>query len=267
MLAHRFVPGKSRLARLDPADTGPFSGRDDPRVKRRLERAIETMVELQQRLVGEARHRLLIVLQAMDTGGKDGVIRRVIGPLDSRGCRVESFKAPNDDERSRDYLWRVHQRVPKSGEIVVFNRSHYEDVLVARVLGLAPPAAWKRRFEHIAAFEQMLHDEGTTLVKIFLHISKDEQKERLEARLRDPAKRWKFDEADLEMRARWSDFQAAYEDVLQKTSRPDAPWFVVPADRKWFRDLAVAELIAGTMKRLDPRYPEPRLDLTRVRVR
>ena len=267
MLAHRYVPGKSKLSRIDPDDTGPFSDRDDPRVKRRLDRATEKMIDLQQRLVGENRQRLLIVLQAMDTGGKDGAIRRVIGPLDSRGCRVESFKAPSEEERAHDFLWRVHRHAPRLGEFSIFNRSHYEDVLVARVLGFVPPSVWKRRYAHITAFEQLLSDEGTKLVKVFLHISKDEQRVRLEERLRDPSKHWKFDEADLEMRAKWADFQVAYEEALQKTSTRHAPWYVVPANKKWFRDVAIAELVAEALEELDPRYPAAKLDVAKIRIK
>lgn len=266
-LAIRVSPsGKPRLSSIDPASTGPFRGKEDPKVEQRLAEATATMVDLQQRLFGEAKRGLLVVLQAMDTGGKDGAIRRVIGPLDSRCCRVESFKAPAGDERAHDYLWRVHQRVPKRGEIVVFNRSHYEDILVPRVIGGAPKHVWERRYRHVVEWERMLAEEGTVVVKVFLHISKDEQKKRLEERLRDPHKRWKFDQADLAMRAKWDDFQDAYGDVLAETSTKHAPWWVVPADKKWFRDVAVAELVAETLVEMAPTYPKPALDLSKVKV-
>ncbi|HEX9889596.1 MAG TPA: PPK2 family polyphosphate kinase, partial [Nitriliruptorales bacterium] len=183
------------------------------------------------------------------------------GGLNPQGAHVASFKQPSDNELDRDYLWRVHHQVPRRGEIGIFNRSHYEDVGVVRVLELVPAQVWQRRLRHIREFEGMLVDEGTAIVKVWLHISKDEQKERLQARLREPDKRWKFDRGDLAMRQRWDDFQIAYDHAISQTSTAGAPWYVVPADRKWVRDVAVASILVETLERMDPAYPEPSDDL------
>jgi PPK2 family polyphosphate:nucleotide phosphotransferase len=193
----------------------------------------------------------------MDGSGKDGTIRNVMGAFNPQGCSVSSFKVPTPIELAHDYLWRVHQRVPGRGEIGVFNRSHYEDVLVVRVENLVPKAVWSRRYDQINAFEATLAASGTTIVKFFLHIDREEQRERFEARLADPAKSWKFRLGDLEVRKRWDDYMAAYEAALSRCSTEAAPWYVIPADKKWFRNLAVAEILADTMEALDPRYPEP----------
>jgi PPK2 family polyphosphate:nucleotide phosphotransferase len=200
------------------------------------------------------------VLQALDTAGKDGVLRKVAGPLDSRGVNVASFKAPNSEELAHDYLWRVHQKTPRKGDITFFNRSHYEDVLVVRVLDLVPKEVWKRRYDHINGFERMLSDEGTRIIKFYLHISRAEQKRRLQERLDDPDKHWKFEAGDLKMRARWDDFMEAYEDVLERTSTDYAPWYVIPADHKWARDLAVARVLVEVLEEMDPQYPKVKLD-------
>jgi PPK2 family polyphosphate:nucleotide phosphotransferase len=200
----------------------------------------------------------------MDTGGKDGVIRSVFDGVNPQGVKVASFKRPTDLELAHDYLWRVHPRVPAKGEITIFNRSHYEDVLVVRVHDLVPAARWERRFQQINEFEEMLVEEGTTILKFFLHISKDEQKERLQARLDDPSKHWKFSLGDLAERERWDDYQAAYEDVLNMTSSPHAPWYVVPADRKWFRDLVIATALVETLEKMGLEYPANPDDLSGV---
>jgi PPK2 family polyphosphate:nucleotide phosphotransferase len=215
------------------------------------------LCELQEMLYAGAKHRVLIVLQAMDTGGKDGVIRHVLRGLNPAGLRVISFKAPSEDELAHDYLWRVHQQAPKRREVVVFNRSHYEDVLIVRVHDLVPEEQWRRRYDHIAGFEQLLADEGTTIVKLFLHISEDEQKRRLEARLADPTKRWKFNVGDLEERKLWADYQAAYAEMIERTSTDSAPWYVVPANRKWYRDLVVARVLVDALEALKLSYPDP----------
>jgi PPK2 family polyphosphate:nucleotide phosphotransferase len=260
-LAHRVEPGATlRLADIDPRDKGPFEDKGDPKLAELREKSLARLSELQERLYAEKRAGVLVVLQAMDTGGKDGVLRHVVGPLDSRGVNVISFKAPNDEELAHDYLWRVHQHTPRRGDMAFFNRSHYEDVLVVRVLGLAPKAIWKKRFDQINAFERMLTDEGTRVVKLFLHISKAEQKKRLEERVEDPDKHWKFEQADLDMRARWDDFQRAYEEAIARTSTAYAPWYVVPADRKWFRDVAVAQVLVELLEDIDPRYPKKVID-------
>lgn len=204
---------------------------------------------------------MLIVLQAMDTGGKDGTIRNVFMGVNPQGVRVWGFGAPTEEELAHDYLWRIHDHTPANGGITIFNRSHYEDVLVVRVKDLVPESRWQKRYAHIVDFERLLSDEGTTVVKLFLHISKEEQRSRLEARLQEADKRWKFNPGDLEDRKLWDDFQEAYEEAITRTSTEQAPWYVVPADRKWYRDLAVASILIETLERMDPRYPpEPDLD-------
>ncbi|MFM7537976.1 MAG: polyphosphate kinase 2 family protein [Acidimicrobiales bacterium] len=212
---------------------------------------------LQARLAAESERALLVVLQAMDAGGKDGTIRSVFTGLNPQGVRVTSFKAPAGREAAMDYLWRVHDACPAAGEIGIFNRSHYEDVVVTRVRNLIPEGTWRRRFRHIREFERMLVDEGTTVVKFFLHISSDEQRQRLQERVEDPVKGWKFRMGDLEDRARWPAFMEAYEDALRETSTAWAPWYVVPADRNWVRNLAVAEVLVALLERLDPQLPSP----------
>ena len=213
------------------------------------------MEQLQELFYADGRHKLLVVLQGMDTAGKGGAIRRAFEGMNPSGVRVAAFKAPSTTELAHDFLWRVHAQVPANGQVVIFDRSHYEDVLIVKVHGLVPEARLRARYDHIRNFEQMLADEGTTIVKFFLHISRDEQRQRFQERYDDPRKRWKFSLGDLEERKRWDDYMHAYEDALAKTSTAAAPWFVVPADRKWFRDLAVATILADTLARLDPQYP------------
>lgn len=231
-----------------------------------LERHTARLDELQQVLFAEDRHRVLIVLQGMDTSGKDGTVRHVFRGVNPVGVDVANFKQPTEIELQHDYLWRVHAQVPRRGEIVIFNRSHYEDVLVVRVHGLVPDEVWRRRYGHINDFERMLADEGTTILKFFLHISKDEQKARLQARLDDPAKHWKFEHGDVEERARWDDYVDAYEDALSRTSTDHAPWYVIPADKKWYRNLAVSTIIVEHLEALDLRYPPPPPGLDRVTI-
>ncbi len=216
--------------------------------------------ELQTRLYAESKNRLLVILQAMDTGGKDGVIRNVFAPMDPQGIRVASFKRPSELELAHDYLWRIHQQVPGNGEAVIFNRSHYEDIVAVRVRDIYPEERWSKRFEHINQFEKMLADEGTTIIKIFLHISKDEQKSRLQARLDDPTKHWKFNPGDLEDRAHWSKFMATYSDVISKTNTAQNPWHIVPADRKWYRNIVVASILIEKLQSLDMKYPKVSFD-------
>jgi len=221
---------------------------------------------LQQRLFAEQRRSVLLVLQAMDAAGKDGTIRHILSGLNPQGIQVTGFKAPAGPEAQHDYLWRVHAACPAKGEIGVFNRSHYEDVLVVRVKEFVPKAVWKRRYHHIRALEQMLTDEGTSIVKCFLHVSKEEQARRLQDRLDDPEKRWKFRAGDLEDRKLWPEYQRAYEDAMAETSTASAPWYVVPADRNWVRNLAVAKILLHTLQRLDPKVPPPEPGLERVTV-
>jgi PPK2 family polyphosphate:nucleotide phosphotransferase len=211
--------------------------------------------QLQKVLYAQNKHRILVVMQAMDTGGKDGCIKHVFSRIDPQGIQVRSFKKPSEEELAHDFLWRVHSKVPSNGEMVIFNRSHYEDIIAVRVKKIFPDEVWKRRQRHVVEFERMLAEEGTTIVKIFLHISKDEQKKRLESRLNNPAKHWKINPDDLADRARWSEFMAAYEDVIGKTSTEHAPWYIVPADRKWYRNLCVARIMLDTLKKLNMEFP------------
>ncbi|MFN8518028.1 MAG: polyphosphate kinase 2 family protein [Chloroflexota bacterium] len=215
------------------------------------------LTELQERLWAEGRHRLLVVLQGIDAAGKDGTIRHVMDAFNPQGCNVVGFKQPSPVELAHDYLWRIHPHVPPKGQIAIFNRSHYEDVLVVRVHDLVPKSVWGRRYRHINEFERMLVDEGTTIVKLFLYIDRDEQRERLQARLDDPDKRWKFSTGDLGERELWPDYIQAFEDVLERTSTEWAPWYLIPANRKWFRNLAVAHILGETLDALDPRFPQP----------
>ena len=211
---------------------------------------------LQERLYAERARSLLLVFQAIDTGGKDGTIRSVLKGVNPQGCAVTSFKVPSSDERDHDFLWRYHARTPARGMIGVFNRSHYEDVLVVRVKGLVPNAVWESRYGRINDFERLLAESGTTILKFFLHISKAEQKKRLEARIADPEKHWKFDPADLVERQSWDAYQQAFADALTRCSTPAAPWLVVPADHKWFRNYVIARTVADTLEAMDPRFPE-----------
>ncbi|MEZ4640879.1 MAG: polyphosphate kinase 2 family protein, partial [Caldilineaceae bacterium] len=224
--------------------------------KERFKDLNKRLEELQETLYAQGKHKLLIVLQALDTGGKDGAIRHVFDGVNPQGVKVVPFKVPTPIELAHDYLWRVHPHTPARGEMVIFNRSHYEDVLVVRVHNLVPEDVWSRRYEHINAFEKLLADEGTTILKFYLHISKPEQKERLQARLDDPSKHWKFRAGDLAERKLWPDYMAAYEAVLNRTSTEWAPWYIVPADRKWYRNLVISEVLVKTLEDLNLHYPE-----------
>ncbi len=255
MERYRVRPGDAvDLSTIDTSATPEFEGDKDDSISVLDERR-QRLAELQDLLYAEGKHRFLLVLQAMDTGGKDGTIRHVFRDVDPIGVRMRGFKKPTEPELAHDYLWRVHPHVPGDGEVVVFNRSHYEDVLVVRVHGLVDDELVRRRFRHIREFEQLLVDEGTTIVKVFLHISKAEQAERLQARLDEPNKRWKFSKADVAERARWDDYQRAYEDAIAETSTDAAPWYVVPADRKWYRNLVVSKILIDTLEALDMAYP------------
>ncbi len=216
----------------------------------------EMLKDLQKLLYAQNKHRVLVVMQAMDTGGKDGCIKHVFSRIDPQGVHVRSFKKPSEEELARDFLWRVHQRVPRNGQLVIFNRSHYEDIIAVKVKKLYPEKIWRRRYQHVIDFERMLAEEGTTIIKIYLHISKAEQKERLESRLANPDKYWKFNPDDLKDRALWDDFMKTYEEVLSETSTGHAPWYVVPANRKWYRNLCVARIMVDALKKLDMKFPE-----------
>jgi PPK2 family polyphosphate:nucleotide phosphotransferase len=257
-------PGtRVKLANVDPAAT---HGHTKESAAAELEAGLARLTDLQDRIWAEGKRRVLVVLQGIDAAGKDGTLRHVMGALNPQGCPVTGFKVPSAEELAHDYLWRAHKRTPGSGEIAVFNRSYFEDVLIVRVHDIVPKAVWSRRYDQINAFERILVEEGTTIVKFFLHIDRDEQRERLQARLDDPTKRWKFRLGDLEERKRWDDYIAAYEDVLSRCSTTEAPWYVIPSNRKWFRNLAVADILAATLDDLNPRYPEPVEDLTGVVV-
>jgi PPK2 family polyphosphate:nucleotide phosphotransferase len=258
-------PGrKVRLEKIDPSYTGKHDSHETaaPVIQKHLAR----LSKLQYLLYADADQSLLVVLQALDAAGKDGVVRHVFTAMNPQGTSVFGFKQPSKEEAAHDFLWRAHQRTPAQGEVVVFNRSHYEDVLVVRVHSIVPKKVWSKRYEQINAFERTLADEGTTIVKFFLYIDRDEQRARFQSRLDDPSKRWKFRLGDLDERKRWDDYIAAYEEALSKCSTDQAPWYVIPSNRKWFRNLAVAEILADTLDDLKPRYPEPDEDLAGVVV-
>jgi PPK2 family polyphosphate:nucleotide phosphotransferase len=260
----RVEPGKRiRLKDFDP-DYHETPYPDDPKLVNQLAKDLKRMAELQERLWAEHRQSLLIVLQAMDAGGKDGTIKHVMSGLNPQSCRVASFKKPAGLEAERDFLWRIHRVTPAQGEIVIFNRSHYEDVLIARVHGLVPKSVWKARYEHINNFEMHLVDSGTHILKFFLHISKDEQRERFQQRIDDPEKHWKLSYADFAERNRWDDYQEAFEDVLNQCSTEWGPWYVIPANRKWFRNYAVARTIVEKLEEMEPRFPPPTVDISQI---
>jgi len=257
-------PGrKVRLAKISP-DATPGCKDKETAVAALAENLVD-LRKLQYRLFAENRRAVLVVLQAMDAAGKDGVVRHVMAGLNPQGCRVTSFKVPSTLERQHDFLWRIHQAVPAYGEIGVFNRSHYEDVLVARVHNLVPSAVWKTRFDMINSFERHLTDNGVTIIKLYLHISRKEQQRRLLSRLEDPDRNWKFTSADIAERQYWDDYQTAFEDVLHKCSTPSAPWFVIPSDSKWYRNWAVATILRDTMENMKLRFPPPLHDAKSLR--
>ena len=226
----------------------------------------EELKEMQNLLYAEGQNKLLVVIQAMDTGGKDGCVKSVFARVDPQGIHVSAFKKPTEEEMAHDYLWRVHQHAPRSGMISVFNRSHYEDIIAVRVKKIFPEEVWGKRYRHIIEFERMLAEEGTKIVKIFLNISKEEQQERLQARLDDPAKHWKFNPDDLKDRARWGEFMGAYSELISKTSTDHAPWYIIPADRKWYRNLSVTQIMIDALKSLDMSYPETDWDPSEIEI-
>ena len=245
---------KVNLDKLNASSTSEFKGDKEEALAATQKLNLELEV-LQERMFAEHKRRLLVVLQGMDTSGKDGVIRSVFDGVNPQGVRVASFKVPTPIEMDHDYLWRVHTQTPGKGEIVIFNRSHYEDVLVVRVHDLVHEDVWRKRYEQINAFESLLADEGTTILKFYLHIDPDEQKERLLERLADPEKHWKFNPGDLKERALWNKYQSAYEDVLEKTSTQWAPWYCIPANKKWYRNLAISTILVETLKQMDITLP------------
>jgi len=257
-------PGSSiSLKDLDSS----FSKKDIKKISsiKEIKKLQEKMDEYQFRLFTGKKHSLLIVLQAPDAGGKDGVVRHVIGSMNPQGCRVVSFKKPTQQELSHDFLWRIKRQVPKPGEVVIFNRSHYEDVLVVRVHDLVPKEVWSTRYEQINEFEQRLIDNDTHILKFFLHVSKEEQLKRFKQRLDDPTRRWKISEADYTEREYWANYEEAYEEALCKCSTDKAPWFVIPSDQKWFRNLAISHIIVETMQKLDIEFPQPTVNIEDIR--
>jgi PPK2 family polyphosphate:nucleotide phosphotransferase len=243
------------LDEFDPDDTSLVK-QGKKEAEEELPGILEQLEEAQELLFAGHQHKLLVVLQGMDTSGKDGAIRHVMRGFNPQGTRVVSFRKPSEEELEHDFLWRVHAKVPARGEAVVFNRSHYEDVLVVRVHNLVPPTEWKKRYDQIVAFERMLCENGTTILKFFLHISPDEQRKRLQARLEDPKKCWKFQHGDLEERKFWKDYMRAYQEALNKTSTERAPWYIVPANKKWYRNHLIGTILAHRLKQLDLKYPE-----------
>ena len=257
-------PGKKvKLADYDPENTlGWDKGH---KMKASLAKSLARLDKLQYLLYAEHKRALLIVLQGRDAAGKDGTIRHVMSGVNPQGCTVASFKKPTPDEMSHDYLWRIHRAVPEYGDIGIFNRSVYEDVLVVRVHNLVPKDVWSRRYDQINEFEELLHANRIKIVKFFLHISKDEQKKRFQQRIDDPDRRWKISQADFDERKFWDDYTAAYQDVLAKCSTDHAPWFIIPANKKWFRNLAVSHIIAETLESMDMKFPPPTIDVKKLK--
>ena len=262
----RVAPGsRPDLGTIDPHGTPGFDG-DKDAAKARLKELRDELADFQERLWAESRQSLLIVLQALDAGGKDGLIRNVVSAFNPQGVRVTGFGVPTEEELRHDYLWRIHAETPGRGRIGAFNRSHYEDVLVVRVNELVPEAVWSGRYDQINAFEAHLAANDTRILKFYLHISKDEQRRRFEKRLTKPDKHWKWSSGDLDARAKWDAFMDAYTDALARCSTDAAPWFIVPADRKWYRDLAVAEIVAAAAREMDPQWPAPDEDLSAITI-
>jgi len=266
-LSKRLVvdPGERlELKKRDPEDTADF--KDKKAANELVRKNASRLAELQYLLYAENKRSLLVVLQAIDAGGKDGTIRHIFSGFNPQGCSVTSFKAPSAEEVDHDYLWRIHNKVPPRGEIGVFNRSHYEDVLVVRVHNLVPRSVWSKRYEQINLFERILSENGVKIIKFFLHISKDEQKKRFEKRLQDPTKRWKVAAGDFEERKRWDDYIEAFEEALSRCSTEHAPWYVIPANKKWFRDVAVSDILLSTMEGMDMKSPDPKIDVSKLKL-
>lgn len=251
------------LAKHDPNDKGGWKKSE---ARQQLKTNLRRMAELQEMLYAQGKHGLLIVLQAMDAGGKDSTIRHVMDGFNPQGCHVYPFGVPTAEELAHDFLWRIHPHTPPLGHVSIFNRSHYEDVLVVRVKELIPEAVWQKRYEHINAFERLLADSGVTILKFYLHISKDEQKERFEDRLRRKDKQWKFNPGDLDTRTRWDDYMSAFKDAITRCNAPWAPWYIVPANRKWYRNLVVSTVLVEALEDLDLQYPKPVKDINKFEI-
>jgi PPK2 family polyphosphate:nucleotide phosphotransferase len=257
-------PGtKVRLSEFDPSYKAKLKG--DDKGKDEIEGNLKRLRKAQYLLYADARKSLLVVLQGLDAAGKDGVIRQIFAGVNPQGTSVVSFKQPSPVELAHDFLWRVHAQTPAKGEITIFNRSHYEDVLVVRVRDLVPKAVWSKRYELINGFEKSLAESGTKILKFFLHISPEEQLERFRDRLEDPTRQWKISESDYTERERWQQYMEAYEDVLSVTSTKIAPWYIIPSDRKWFRNLAISQILADTLDGMDLKIPPPRVDIAEIR--
>lgn len=254
---------KVRLSKYDPEETlGWHKGH---KVESSLDEAVQKIDNLQYRLSAERKRALLIVLQGLDTAGKDGTIRHVMTGMNPQSCKVTSFKVPTAEEAAHDFLWRIHKAVPEQGEVGIFNRSHYEDVLVVRVHKLVPKEVWSKRYDEINRFESILAENGVRILKFFLHISKDEQRKRLLQRIDDPDRQWKISEADFHERKFWNDYTGAYEHALTKCNTDAAPWFIIPANKKWFRNLAVSHIIAETLEDMNPKFPAPTVDVSKIK--
>lgn len=258
---HPEIGKKVNLADFDPDYHGEW---DKDTAKAETKILQERLIESQEMLYAQGKHALLIVLQAMDAGGKDSTIKKVFTGVNPQGFQIANFKVPTEEELDHDFLWRVHQRAPRKGHIGIFNRSHYEDVLVVRVNDIVPESVWRARYDHINAFEKLLADGGTTILKFYLHISKDEQKERFQARLDDPTKHWKFSRGDLPVREQWDHYMAAFEDALTECNTDYAPWHIVPANRKWYRNYVITKMIVETMENMGLAYPEPEHGLDQI---
>lgn len=261
----QLTPGTAVDLNTLPTDGKQFHD-DRDAAEKEFKTLRKEFIEWQRRLYAEGKQKLLIVFQAMDAGGKDGTIRNVLKGVNPQGVRVSSFKVPSKEELAHDFLWRIHQEVPGKGMMRLFNRSHYEDVLVVRVHDIVPESVWRPRYEHINNFEKLLSDTGTRILKFYLHISKDEQQERFQSRLDEPEKNWKFSLEDLEKRKYWDDYMAAYQEALQQCTTEHAPWYVIPANQKWFRNLAIMRIIVETMRQMNPQYPEAEGDLSGVTI-
>ncbi|HUJ31128.1 MAG TPA: polyphosphate kinase 2 family protein [Candidatus Acidoferrum sp.] len=258
-------PGKKvKLSKYDPDET--LGWQKGHKAKANLEKAVERLDKLQYLLYAERKHALLVVLQGLDAAGKDGTVRHVMSGVNPEGCQVTPFKVPTSEEAAHDFLWRIHKAVPCRGEIGIFNRSHYEDVLVVRVHKLVPKEVWSKRYEQINDFESMLAKNGVKILKFFLHISKDEQRRRLLQRIDDPDRQWKISEADFHERKFWDEYVGAYEDALTKCNSKHAPWFIIPSNKKWFRNLAISHIVAETLEDLRMKFPAPTVDLSKLKV-
>jgi PPK2 family polyphosphate:nucleotide phosphotransferase len=254
---------KVNLSKWDPEDTLGY--KKDHKLQSRLEKAIERIDDFQYRLYAENKRAVLVVLQGIDASGKDGTIRHVMSGLNPQGCRVTAFKVPSPEEAQHDFLWRVHNAVPPKGDVGIFNRSHYEEVLTVRVHNLVPKSVWSKRYDEINEFESYLTENDIRVIKFFLYISKDEQKKRFQERIDDPRKQWKISEADFKEREFWDDYMRAYEAMLSKCSPKSAPWYIVPANKRWFRNLAVSHILAETLEEMDPKFPKAQIDVSKLK--